>query len=70
MLMVILDLFPAGSIQFKAVVERGLWFGRSSEFIDNGIFKNLTGCVALVPLYFCGRCHPIDMVYSFKLEMS
>ncbi|MBK7798752.1 MAG: cbb3-type cytochrome c oxidase subunit I [Saprospiraceae bacterium] len=42
MLMVVLDLFPAGSIQFKAVVERGLWFGRSSEFIDYGIFNSLT----------------------------
>lgn len=42
MLMVVLDLFPAGSIQFKAVVERGLWFGRSSEFVDYGVFNSLT----------------------------
>lgn len=42
MLMVILDLFPAGSIQFKAVVERGLWYGRSADFIDHGIFHQLT----------------------------
>lgn len=42
MLMVALDLFPAGSIQFKAVVEKGLWYGRSGEFIDNGIFHSLT----------------------------
>jgi nitric oxide reductase subunit B len=42
MLMVVLDLFPAGAIQFKAVVDHGLWFGRSSEFIDFGIFKQLT----------------------------
>ena len=42
MLMVILDLFPAGAIQFKAVVEQGLWFGRSSEFIDYGVFHSLT----------------------------
>lgn len=42
MLMVVLDLFPAGSIQFKAVVEKGLWYGRSHEFIDQGIFYSLT----------------------------
>ncbi len=42
MLMVVLDLFPAGSIQFKAVVEKGLWYGRSRDFIDSGIFHSLT----------------------------
>lgn len=42
MLMVVLDLFPAGSIQFKAVVEQGLWYGRSSKFMDFGVFKSLT----------------------------
>jgi nitric oxide reductase subunit B len=42
MLMVILDLFPAGLIQFKAVVENGLWYGRSEEFIKGGIFESLT----------------------------
>lgn len=42
MLMVVLDLFPAGSIQFKAVVERGLWYARSTDFIDYDIFHTLT----------------------------
>jgi nitric oxide reductase subunit B len=42
MLMVILDLFPAGAIQFKEVVEKGLWFGRSAAFIEAGVFKSLT----------------------------
>ncbi|MCC6691160.1 MAG: cbb3-type cytochrome c oxidase subunit I [Bacteroidia bacterium] len=42
MLMVVLDLFPAGAIQFKAVIEHGLWYARSSDFIDYGIFKKLT----------------------------
>ncbi|MCZ2355971.1 MAG: cbb3-type cytochrome c oxidase subunit I [Bacteroidia bacterium] len=40
--MVVLDLFPAGVIQLKAVVEQGLWYGRSSEFIDDGVFYHLT----------------------------
>jgi nitric oxide reductase subunit B len=42
MLMVLLDLFPAGAIQFKAVVDQGLWFGRSAEFIEGDIFKSFT----------------------------
>ena len=42
MLMVLLDLFPAGAIQFKSVVEQGLWYGRSSEFIEGGIFRSFT----------------------------
>ncbi|MFZ1791452.1 MAG: cbb3-type cytochrome c oxidase subunit I [Saprospiraceae bacterium] len=60
MLMVILDLFPAGSIQFKAVVEQGLWFGRSTEFIDYGIFNQLTwlrGIGAMV--FFVGGVLPL-----------
>jgi nitric oxide reductase subunit B len=42
MLMVLLDLFPAGIIQFQAIVERGLWFGRSEAFIQGGTFEALT----------------------------
>lgn len=42
MLMVLLDLFPAGILQFKAIVEQGLWFGRSEAFIQGGIFETLT----------------------------
>lgn len=42
MLMVALDLFPAGAIQFKVVVEKGLWFARSHEFIGVGVFETLT----------------------------
>lgn len=42
MLMVLLDLFPAGILQFEAVVDRGLWFARSNEFIDSDRFQTLT----------------------------
>jgi len=42
LLMVLLDLFPAGILQFQAVVEKGLWFGRSAEFIDSDTFQTLT----------------------------
>lgn len=42
MLMVLLDLFPAGVLQFQAVVEHGLWFARSETFIDHPNFQTLT----------------------------
>ena len=42
LLMVFLDLFPAGLLQFKSVTENGLWYARSSAFIDSTAFQNLT----------------------------
>ncbi|MBP6812469.1 MAG: cbb3-type cytochrome c oxidase subunit I [Saprospiraceae bacterium] len=42
MLMVMLDLFPAGAIQFKSILDHGLWFARSNAFIGSGIFETLT----------------------------
>lgn len=42
LLMVFLDLFPAGLLQFKSVTENGLWYARSSAFIDSNAFQNLT----------------------------
>lgn len=60
MLMVVLDLFPAGSIQFKAVVERGLWFARSTEFIDYGVFNSLTWLRGIgATVFFAGGILPL-----------
>jgi len=42
MLMVVLDLFPAGAIQFKSVLDHGLWYARSNEFITGSTFETLT----------------------------
>lgn len=42
LLMVLLDLFPAGIYQFKTVTEQGLWYARSSAFIESNTFQNLT----------------------------
>ncbi len=42
MLMVVLDLFPAGVIQLKSVLDNGLWFARSNEFISSPMFESLT----------------------------
>ena len=60
MLMVVLDLFPAGSIQFKAVVEQGLWYGRSHEFVDYGIFNKLTWMRGIgASVFFFGGVVPL-----------
>ena len=42
LLMVFLDLFPVGILQFKTVTEKGLWFARSSTFIDSTRFQTFT----------------------------
>ncbi len=41
-LMALLDLFPAGIYQFNMVLEHGLWYARSPEFINSSLFQNLT----------------------------
>lgn len=41
-LMVALDLFPAGVAQLAASMEHGLWFARSAEFITGSTFTTLT----------------------------
>ena len=42
LLMVLLDLFPAGIWQFNTVVEKGLWYARSADFIESNGFQTLT----------------------------
>ena len=42
LLMVFLDLFPAGIYQFKTVTEQGLWYARSHSFIESTGFQTLT----------------------------
>ena len=42
LLMVLLDLFPAGILQFNAVLDNGLWFARSRQFVDSTPFQTLT----------------------------
>ncbi len=40
--MVILDLFPAGAVQFKSVLDHGFWYARSNDFITGSAFESLT----------------------------
>ena len=42
LLMVFLDLFPVGIWQFKTVTEQGLWYARSSSFIESTGFQTFT----------------------------
>lgn len=42
MLMVVLDLLPAGAIQLKSVLDHGLWYARSNDFITGSAFESLT----------------------------
>lgn len=42
LLMVFLDLFPAGIWQFKTVTEQGLWYARSHTFIESTGFQTFT----------------------------
>ena len=60
MLMVVLDLFPAGAIQFKAIVDNGLWYARSHEFIGGGIFETLTWLRGIgATVFFFGGVIPL-----------
>ena len=69
MLMVVLDLFPAGSIQFKNVVEQGLWFGRSHEFIDYGIFNRLTWLRGIgASVFFFGGVIPLTWFIATRIN--
>jgi nitric oxide reductase subunit B len=60
MLMVLLDLFPAGAIQFKSIVDNGLWFARSKAFTGSGIFETLTWMRGIgASVFFFGGVIPL-----------
>lgn len=60
LLMLVLNIFPAGVIQMIASYQRGFWFARSPEFIHSNVFQTLTWmrvagdlvfvCVGVLPL--------------------
>jgi nitric oxide reductase subunit B len=60
MLMVILDLFPAGAIQFKTVIDQGFWFARSDAFITGSSFETLTWLRGIgATVFFFGGVLPL-----------
>ncbi len=65
--MVILDLFPAAAIQFKSVLDHGLWFAHSNEFITDSTFESLTWMRSIgASVIFICRCNSLNQVYFFK----
>jgi nitric oxide reductase subunit B len=60
MLMVVLDLFPAGAIQFKTVLDEGLWYARSDAFIHGTAFESLTWMRGIgASVFFFGGVLPL-----------
>lgn len=53
LLMVTLDLFPAGIHQLVAVMEEGYWFARSQEFIQSVPFQSMTWLRIVGGAVFC-----------------
>jgi len=60
MLMVVLDLFPAGAIQFKTVLDKGFWYARSEDFITGTAFESLTWLRGIgASVFFFGGVLPL-----------
>ena len=59
LLMVVMDTFPAGVLQFKSVVENGYWVARSQEFILGSTFQVLTWMRAVGGVLFFAGVIPL-----------
>ena len=59
LLMVVMDTFPAGVLQFRSVVENGYWVARSQEFILGGAFQVLTWMRAVGGVLFFAGVIPL-----------
>ncbi len=59
LLMVLMDTFPAGVLQFKSVVENGYWVARSQEFILGSTFQMLTWMRAVGGVLFFAGVIPL-----------
>lgn len=72
MLMVCMDLFPAGILQLVAVLDNGLWYARSQAFIGGSAFQTLTWMRAVGGyLFLLGGVIPLVLfmlssAFSFK----
>lgn len=53
LLMVVLDLFPAGIHQLVTVMEEGYWYARSQEFIQGTAFQSMTWLRIVGGSIFC-----------------
>ncbi|MBV6404283.1 MAG: cbb3-type cytochrome c oxidase subunit I [Flavobacteriales bacterium] len=63
LLMVVMDLFPAGLVQLQAVLEHGFWYARSERFIGSPVFEGLTWLRGIgATLFILGGVFPIAWV--------
>lgn len=59
-LMVLMDLFPAGIHQLFTVIDKGYWFARSQEFIQSAPFQTMTWLrIVGGSLFFLGGVMPL-----------
>lgn len=59
-LMVLMDLFPAGIHQLFTVIDQGYWFARSQEFIQSAPFQTMTWLrIVGGSLFFLGGVMPL-----------
>lgn len=59
-LMVLMDLFPAGIHQLFTVIDKGYWFARSQEFIQSAPFQTMTWLrIVGGSLFFVGGVLPL-----------
>lgn len=60
MLMVVFDLFPVGVLQLKTVLNNGLWYARSHEFVMGPAFTTFTWLRGIgVMMFFLGGVLPL-----------
>ncbi|MBL7965141.1 MAG: cbb3-type cytochrome c oxidase subunit I [Flavobacteriales bacterium] len=72
MLMVVMDLLPAGLVQLSAVLDHGFWYARSETFIAGPVFEGLTWLRGFgATLFIMGGVFPIAWLvlrYSVSLK--
>lgn len=60
LLMVFLDLFPAGIHQMSVILSEGFWFARSQAFINSTAFQTMTWFrIVGGAIFFCGGVLPL-----------
>lgn len=69
LLMVVLDLFPAGVHQLFVAMNEGLWYARSQEFIGSAAFQTMTWLRIVGGSIFCiGGLFPLVWFVMTRLK--
>ncbi len=70
MLMVVLDMFPAGVLQLADVVNHGYWHARRLGFIDTGMFHTLEWLRIIADVVFIAAGSIPILVFALKIFAS